>query len=81
MFLPTLADTAKVSPVEIMSAIRDALNRTERPQVEIAKAAGIHPVNLSQFKAGDRTLPLAALCKLAEVVGLEITVKRAKRAL
>lgn len=62
-----------------MSAIRDALNRTERPQVEIAKAARMHPVNLSQFKAGKRPLPLDTLCDLAEVLGLEITVKRQRR--
>jgi hypothetical protein len=67
--------------VEIMQAIRDAVTRDPRPQQDIAKAAKIHHVNLSQFKAGARPLPLKALCKLAEVVGLEITVKRAKRGL
>lgn len=62
-----------------MQAIRDAVAKDQRPQVDIAKAAGIHAVNLSQFKAGTRTLPLDALCRLAGVVGLELTVRRAKR--
>jgi transcriptional regulator with XRE-family HTH domain len=70
---------AKVSPVEIQNKVREAIARDERPQQEIARAAGIHYVNLSQFKAGARSLPLDTLCKLAEVVGLEITVKKLRR--
>jgi transcriptional regulator with XRE-family HTH domain len=62
-----------------MSAIREALSHDPRTMRNIAKAAGVHHVNLSQFKAGDRTLPLDTLCKLAKVVGLEITVKRLSR--
>lgn len=61
--------------MQIMKAVREALSKDARSQREIAKAAGIHHVNLSQFKAGTRDLPLDTLCKLARVVGLEITVK------
>jgi len=68
-----------MSPMQIMDRIRKAVDSDERPQREIAKAAGIHHVNLSQFKAGKRDLPLDSLCTLAKVVGLEITVQERKR--
>jgi transcriptional regulator with XRE-family HTH domain len=69
-----------MTPMQIMDRIRKALERDERPQRTIAKAAGIHHVNLSQFKAGQRSLPLDTLCTLAGVLGLEITVQdRPKR--
>lgn len=65
--------------MQIMSAIRRALNHDGRPQREIAKAAGIHHVNLSQFKAGQRTLPLDTLVALAGVLGLEIRVEEKRK--
>jgi transcriptional regulator with XRE-family HTH domain len=70
---------AKVSPVQIMDAIRNALTKSDMPQQDIARRAKIHPVNLSQFKAGKRALPLDTLCDLAEVVGLEVKVARKRR--
>ena len=70
-----------MTPVEIANTIRAALKRDERPQKEIARLADIHHVNLSQFKAGDRTLPLDSLAALARVLNLEIAVRpKAKRA-
>lgn len=60
--------------MQIMNRIRKAIDDDPRPQQEIAKAAGIHFVNLSQFKSGARDLPLGRLCELAKVLGLEITV-------
>lgn len=71
-----------MTPMQIMDRIRKALDADERPQPEIAKAAGIkNPVNLRQFKAGIRPLPLKTLARLAAVLGLEITVieKKSRR--
>jgi hypothetical protein len=36
--------------------IRDVLKSADYPAVEIARKTGVHPVNLSQFKAGKREL-------------------------
>jgi transcriptional regulator with XRE-family HTH domain len=63
---------------DVSTAIRRALAADPRPQIEIAKAAGLHPVNLSQFKAGKRELPFDSLVALAKVVGLEISAKPKK---
>lgn len=71
-----LADKAKMTPMQIKNFLRSALAKDPRPQREIADLAGIHYVNLSQFKAGDRDLPLDTLCKLARVLGLEVLVKK-----
>ena len=69
-----------MTPMQIMNRIRKALERDERSQTEIAKACGMHRVNLAQFKAGDRDLPLDSLVRLADVLGLELTViERRKR--
>lgn len=76
--LPCVVVLANMTPVQIMDRIRKALDADERPQVEIAKAAKIHRVNLAQFKSGDRDLPLKALTTLADVLGMEITVKEKK---
>jgi transcriptional regulator with XRE-family HTH domain len=65
---------AKMTPMQIMNAIRKALEQDERSQRDIAKAAGVHHVNLSQFKSGKRDLPLDTLCDLAKVLGLAVKV-------
>jgi hypothetical protein len=65
-----------LADMPVADQLRDALKRDARPAVEIAKSAGIHPVNLSHFKSGTRGLSLAAMEKLAAALGLEITVKK-----
>jgi len=65
--------------MQIADRIRKAIERDGRTQREIAKAAKIHEVNLAQFKLGNRELPLETLCRVAKVVGLEITVQDKKR--
>ncbi len=55
--------------------IRAALAKAHEPAVEIAQATGVHPVNLSQFKAGRRDLPLKNLEAIADHLGLEIVLR------
>jgi hypothetical protein len=60
--------------------IRQAAGKDKRPRVALAKAAGLHHVNLSQFISGARSLPLPALERLAAALGLSISLsRRAKR--
>lgn len=63
--------------MQIANVVRKALSQVESV-TEIADKTGIHRVNLYQFKAGDRTLPLDTLVKLAGALGLEITIQPKK---
>lgn len=60
--------------MELMNAIRKAVEADPRPQKDIARAAKMNPVNLSQFKHGD-ALTIDSLCRLADVLGLTIRVE------
>jgi transcriptional regulator with XRE-family HTH domain len=70
---------ATMTPMQIMDRIRKALRADDRTSAEIAAKAGMDAVNVRQFKAGIRTLPLDTLCKLAAVLGLEIRVEEKRR--
>lgn len=60
--------------MEIRERIRKALAKDERSQVEIARRVGITPSSLRRFKGEIRDLSLDALTKLADELGMEITV-------
>lgn len=68
-----------MTPMQIQNEVRKALAADTRTMREIAALLDMHPVNLSQFKAGDRDLPLAPLFRLAGILGLEIVVRHVKR--
>lgn len=65
--------------MSVADEIRKALSSDRRPASEIAGAADIHVINLYQFKSGSRDLPLATLERLARVLGLKITTKKAAK--
>jgi DNA-binding phage protein len=69
---------ATVTAVQIVNAVRKALSQVESV-TEVAEKAGIHRISLYQFKAGSRGFPLPTLVKLADALGLEITVQPKKR--
>lgn len=64
--------------MELVSTIRKAVDSDPRSQKDIAAAAKINPVNLSQFKHGG-WLRVDSLCRLAHALGLEITIKERKK--
>jgi transcriptional regulator with XRE-family HTH domain len=62
--------------MSVVDEIRRALISDKRSSAEIARAAGIHAVNVRQFKGGIRSLPLDTLEQLASALGLDITAKK-----
>jgi DNA-binding phage protein len=50
-----------------------------RTLTQIASAAKVNRINLYQFKAGTRSLGFDSLYRIAEAVGLEITVQPKRR--
>ena len=54
--------------------VREALAQSEHTASEIARATGVHHVNLSQFKSGRRALPLVSLEAIAEFLGFSIVL-------
>jgi transcriptional regulator with XRE-family HTH domain len=56
----------------VVEQIRKALANAPQSMAEIAKATGLHRVNVSQFRAGTRELPLRSLEILADYLGLAI---------
>ncbi len=64
----------------IADQLRAALRKSTRPNAEIAKEAGIHPVNLSRFKTDpDKLLAVDACERLAKAMGLTLTLAKGKR--
>lgn len=63
-----------MTAVQIANTVRKALSRAESVTA-VAQRTGINRVNLYQFKAGSRDLPLGTLVKLAGALGLEIVVR------
>lgn len=68
-----------MTAMQIYAEIRAAMEADPRSQREIADAAGVHQVNLSKFKAGQKDLSLDSVCRLAAALGLVLTVQKAKR--
>lgn len=65
--------------MSIVDEIRKAMGTDTRTSDELSKATGIHPVNLRQFRAGTRNLPLEKLEALAESLGLEVVTRQKKQ--
>jgi hypothetical protein len=60
--------------------LRAALIDTEIPITEIAKATGVHRVNITQFRSGKRDLPLRSIETIADFLGFELRlIERDKR--
>lgn len=60
--------------------IRAAIETSDLTPYEIAKRSGVDKASLSRFIAGDRSLSLESIEKLAPELGLEITAKRTRAA-
>ena len=63
---------------QILDAICDAIEASEKTRYRIAKDTGISQTQLSRLMSGERGLSIAALERLADYLGLEI-VMRPKR--
>jgi hypothetical protein len=61
----------------ISGALRDAIHRSDVPLAVIASQAGLTPIQLDEFLAGERTLRSDILDRLAAVIGYEIPPARA----
>lgn len=56
----------------ILSELRKAVRADRRSQIEIARAAKMHPVALSRFMRGRRDLTIGAAEKLARALGFSV---------
>jgi plasmid maintenance system antidote protein VapI len=63
----------------LLSELRDAIKRDERPHAAIAREAGIHPKTFSAFVNGHRGLSVETTESLAKSLGFEIKLVRLKR--
>lgn len=68
-----------MTPMEISERIRKALKASGRKSPDVAGKLGIEPTSLRLFKNGTRPLSFDVLSKLADELGLEITVQERKR--
>lgn len=68
-----------MTPMQIARVLRKAVGEDSREQRVIARLARLHPVSLSQFKLGRRSLPLPALDRLARALGYEIAIIKRRR--
>jgi len=63
---------------KLSDQVRDAVENSGMSRYAICKAIGLNQGTLSRFMRG-RGLSLDTLDQMAELLGLEVTVKRTKR--
>ena len=59
----------------LTEALRRAIRSSKITVYEIAKRAGVSQIVISRFLSGERDIRMATADKLAEVLGLELTVR------
>ena len=64
---------------QILDAICDAIEASEKTRYRIAKDTGISQTQLSRLMSGERGLSIAALETLADYLGLEIVMRPKRR--
>lgn len=63
----------------ILDAICNAIEGSDRTRYRIAKDTGISQTQLSRLMSGERGLSIDALERLADYLGLEITMRPKQR--
>jgi plasmid maintenance system antidote protein VapI len=63
---------------DIEQKLRKAIVRSRMSRYRISKLSGVSEGQLSLFVNGKRSLTLPAAAKLAKVLGLELTEKKAR---
>lgn len=59
---------------DIKRIIFNALEQCDIKQVEFARAIGYTPANISNWKVGRIQMPLQAMIKSLEYLGIEVTI-------
>jgi plasmid maintenance system antidote protein VapI len=63
---------------DIEKKLREAIIKSKMSRYRISQLSGVSEGQLSLFVNGQRTLTLPAAAKLAKVLGLELTKKKAR---
>jgi transcriptional regulator with XRE-family HTH domain len=72
-FPPARSACASV-PGSLSETLKKAIRNSGKSEEQIANEAGVAPIVVSQFLAGDRDIRMATADKLAEVLGLKLEV-------
>jgi transcriptional regulator with XRE-family HTH domain len=64
--------------MDVLDAIRQAIDRSGRTRYRIARDTGLDESNLSKLMRGEAGLSIESLTKLAEYLGLELVVRPKK---
>ena len=59
--------------------IRQVREAQKMPQVQLAKSIGMDPTNLAKVERGARNVTIDTLVRIADGLGLDLTVKLTKR--
>lgn len=62
-----------------LDAICEAIEASDKTRYRIAKDTGISQAHLSRLMSGERGLSIDALERLADYLGLEITIRHRRR--
>lgn len=62
-------------PASLSDALRAAIRASGQTSYALGKAAGISPIVIDRFLAGDRDIRMATADKLAAVLGLQLTTR------
>jgi len=71
---PPARPLSPAAPDSMSESLRRAIERSDRSLHEIAREAGVSETMVSQFLSGQRDIRMATADRLANVLGLKLTV-------
>lgn len=64
---------------QILNAIRNAIDESDETRNRIAKGSGVNPSQLARLVSGERGLSIETAERLADYLGLEISIRPKRR--
>ena len=71
---PPAERSASVGNVNLSAALKDAIRASDKTVYQIAQDAGVSQIVVSRFMSGERDIRMATADKLAEVLGLKVSL-------
>ncbi len=70
---PPARPASPPTPDSLVETLKQAIQQSDRPVLELAKEAGVSKNLVTQFLSGDRDIPVTIADRLANVLGLSLS--------
>ena len=79
IYLPSGKFDVTMPGMEILEAIRDAIETSGKSRYQLARESGVAESVLSRLVSGERGLSVGTVQRLADALGLEIVIRPQRR--